>query len=500
MVARLFGRSLMIGAMFAILQSTWEWLTGIPHLSAYLTAGYVAYLLWIAGWIALQKREPVATLSWLLSLAALPYLGLLIYYLLGPQKVKRQRLRRGRSRSGMEQYSSVCPPDSDCTELSKIAQSTSGLPPSTATAVDWLVDGSATYAAILSAVATARDHIHVEYYIFNPDRSGTALRDALVERARAGVKVRLLLDAVGSSKVGKRFLRPLLEAGGEAVWFHPAQLLKPFKRPWLNMRTHRKLVIVDGRIAFTGGINITDEENEQLRPDAYRDLHMKVEGHIVRSLQLVFVEDWLYATGQGRDAFHGQALWPDDAPRRADGDITAQVLVSGPDSSWETIHRLHVAAIHEARERVWLVTPYFVPGEAARMALTSAALGGLDTRLLVPTLSDSRLVTWAARSYFDELLEAGVRIFEYGPRMLHTKAFVADDEVCIVGSANFDNRSFRLNFELSMMYRDRALCAELTAMLAREIASAREVRFNRHRPLWRSRLPEAFARLTSPLL
>ncbi|HEY0335380.1 MAG TPA: cardiolipin synthase [Stenotrophomonas sp.] len=486
--------------MFAILQSAWEWLVGIPNLTAYLTAGYLAYLLWIAGWIALQKREPVATLSWLLCLAALPYLGLLIYYLLGPQKVKRQRLRRGRSRSGMEHYSSVCPPDSDCTELAKIAQSTTGLPPSTATSVQWLVDGGATYAAVLKAIADARDHLHLEYYIFNPDHIGTVVRDALVERARAGVKVRLLLDAVGSSKVRKRFLRPLLDAGGEAVWFHPAQLLKPFKRPWVNMRTHRKLVIVDGRVAFTGGINITDEEDERLRPDAYRDLHMRVEGHVVRSLQLVFVEDWLYATGQGRDAFARQQLWPEDAPRRADGQIDAQVLVSGPDSSWETIHRLHVAAIHEAQKRVWLVTPYFVPGEAARMAITSAALGGLDVRLLVPTMSDSRLVTWAARSYFDELLEAGVRIFEYGPRLLHTKAFIADDECCVVGSANFDNRSFRLNFELSMMYRDRQLCAQLSALLSSEMASAREVQFNRRRPLWRSRLPEAFARLTSPLL
>jgi len=486
--------------MLATLNSAWEWIAGIPHLSAYLTAGYFTYLLWIVAWIVLQKREPVATLSWVLSLAALPYIGLLIYYLLGPQKVKRQRLRRGRSRSGMEHYTSVCPPDDDCDELSRIAQATSGMPPGSATGVEWLVDGAATYAAILQAVAGARDHLHLEYYIFNPDRSGTALRDALVERARAGVKVRLLLDAVGSSRVRRRFLRPLLEAGGEVAWFHPAQLLKPFQRPWVNMRTHRKLVIVDGRQAFTGGINITDEENDSLRADAYRDLHMRIEGQVVRNLQLVFIEDWIYASGQGRAAFEGQVLWPDDLPGRAAGGIEAQVLVSGPDSSWETIHRLHVAAIHEAKRRVWLVTPYFVPGEAARMALTSAALGGLDARLLVPLMSDSHLVTWAARSYFDELLEAGVRIYEYGPRMLHTKAFIADDEVCIVGSANFDNRSFRLNFELSMMFRDAALTAGLATHVEREMALAREVRFNRHRPLWRSRLPEAVARLTSPLL
>ncbi|WP_434031877.1 cardiolipin synthase [[Pseudomonas] boreopolis] len=486
--------------MLATLQGAWDWLAGIPHLGAYITAAYVMYLLWILGWIILQKREPVATLSWVLSLAALPYLGLLIYYLLGPQKVKRQRLRRGRARSGMEHYSSVCPPDADCTELGKIAQSTCGVAPSSATRAEWLVDGAATYASILQAISQARDHIHLEYYIFNPDRTGTRIRDALVERARAGVKVRLLLDAVGSSRVKRRFLRPLLDAGGEMAWFHPTQLLKPFKRPWVNMRTHRKIVVVDGLVAFTGGINVTDEEDEALRADAYRDLHMRLEGHVVRSLQLVFLEDWIYATGQGRERFAGQQLWPEHAPRRRDGAIDAQVLVSGPDSSWETIHRLHVAAIHEARERVWLATPYFVPGEAARMALTSAALGGLDARLLVPRMSDSRLVTYAARSYFDELLEAGVRIFEYGPRMLHTKAFVADDDVCIVGSANFDNRSFRLNFEVSMLFRDRGVAQDLSRLLAHEMAQAQEVRFERHRPLLRSRLPEAFARLLSPLL
>jgi len=268
----------------------------------------------------------------------------------------------------------------------------------------------------------------------------------------------------------------------------------------MNMRTHRKLVVIDGRVAFTGGINITDEEDESRRADAYRDLHMRLAGHVVRSLQLVFVEDWIYATGQPPERFAIAQLWPHDMPSRKDGRIDAQVLVSGPDSAWETIHRLQVAAIHEARERVWLVTPYFVPGEAARMALTSAALGGLDVRLLVPKMSDSWFVTQAARSYFDELLLAGVKIYEYGPRMLHTKAFIADHDVCIVGSANFDHRSFRLNFELSMMLVDADRVAALEKILAAEFDAAVQVRNDRRRSLWLHRVPEAFARLASPLL
>ncbi|MBP7788798.1 phospholipase D-like domain-containing protein, partial [Thermomonas sp.] len=187
-------------------------------------------------------------------------------------------------------------------------------------------------------------------------------------------------------------------------------------------------------------------------------------------------------------------------PPPAHGPVHAQVLTSGPDSDWEAIHRLHVGAIHAAKRRVWLVTPYFVPGEAAMMALTSAGFGGLDVRLLVPKTSDSTLVTYAARSYFDSLLEAGVKVYEYGPRMLHTKALLVDDELALVGSANFDHRSFRLNFEVCLLIRDAGVAGDLAKLIEGEFAQAPRVRADRERPLWRARLPEAFARLLSPLL
>jgi len=473
----------------------WGWFVELPRLGLYLAVAWLLYVVGLSVWIVLQKREPVATLSWVMSLALLPYVGFLIYFLLGPQKIQRQRLRRGRSRSGLEQFSGALAGDPQCLELARLGQATTGLPPSTAVSAQWLVDGHATYKSLLQAIATAHHHVHLEYYIWNPDRTGLRLRDALVERARAGVKVRVLLDAVGAGRMRRRHLQPLLDAGAEVGWFHPTKF-RPFTRPWVNLRSHRKIVVVDGTTGFVGGINITDEENEALRPDAYRDLHLRVEGAVVRSLQLVFVEDWVYAAGCDPHAFGAAEYWPESAP----GAIGAQVLVSGPDSSWEAIHRLHVAAIHEARRRVWLVTPYFVPGEAARMALTSAALGGLDTRLLVPRWSDSKLVTLAARSYFDELLKAGVRVYEYGPRMLHTKALLTDEDLCIVGSANFDHRSFRLNFEVSMLLRDREGCDALARLLESEFALARRVRLDRPMGLWRHRLPEAFARLLSPLL
>jgi len=470
----------------------WRELVSFDHLKLVLAVGWAGYVLWLGLWIVLQKRSPAATLSWLISLAALPYLGFLVYYVFGPQRIQRQRLRRVRSRAALPPLPAGLKPDAEAAELARVAQGSTGLPPATATCARLLVDGAAKYDALLAAIAQAQSHVHLEYYIYEPDRTGTALRDALAERARAGVQVRLLLDAVGSKKVSKRFLRPLLEAGGEVAWFHPLRLRWFWKRPWLNLRTHRKIVVIDGRVGFTGGINITDEQDERLRNDAYRDLHLQLEGDIVRSLQLVFVEDWAYATGTAPRQLPGPPPQP--------GAVAAQVVVSGPDSPLEAIHRVHVSAIHAAQRRVWLVTPYFVPGEAAMMSLTSAALGGLDVRLLVPKVSDSRLVTYAARSYFDELLAAGVRIYEYGPRLLHTKALLCDDDLAIVGSANFDHRSFRLNFEVSVLFRNRDVADGLAGLIEHECGRAVRVRDDRDRPLWRSRMPEALARLVSPLL
>ncbi|WP_374012720.1 cardiolipin synthase [Pseudoxanthomonas koreensis] len=482
--------------MSGYLHAAWDWLDRIPYLGLILVLAWLGYILGLGVWIVLQKREPVATLSWVMSLALLPYVGFLIYFLLGPQRIKRQRLRRGRSRTGMTRYSDVCAADDACVELARVGQATTGLPPSTAYSAQWLVDGHATYAALLEAIEAADHHIHLEYYIWKPDRTGLRLLDALARRARAGVHVRLLLDAVGSAGLKARHLRALVEAGGEFSWFHPTRF-RPFTRPWVNLRTHRKIAVVDGKVGFIGGVNVTDDQDETLAPQAFRDLHLRVDGAVVRSLQLAFVEDWVYAAGADPAGFDDRHYWPAHEP----GPVLAQLLVSGPDSSWEAIHRLYVAAIHEARQRVWVVTPYFVPGEAARMALTSAALGGLDTRLLVPRRSDSRLVTLAARSYFDELVQAGVQVYEYaGPRMLHTKALLTDDHLCIVGSANFDYRSFRLNFEASMMVRDTEACASLARLLEAEFAAASRVRPDRPCGLWRHRLPESLARLLSPLL
>ncbi|MDQ3205789.1 MAG: PLDc N-terminal domain-containing protein, partial [Pseudomonadota bacterium] len=225
------------------LHQTWQAFLSIPHLGLYLVLGWLGYLIGLGGWIILQKREPAATLSWLISLAALPYLGFLIYYVFGPQRIRRQRVRRGRARASLPELPPGLSPSAEAVELALVGQATTGLPPTTATSVRLLVDGGAKYEALLADVSAATSFVHLEYYIYCPDRTGTALRDALVERARAGVKVRVLLDAVGSSKVTRAFMRPLLEAGGEMAWFHPMRLQRFWKRPWLNLRSHRKIVV-----------------------------------------------------------------------------------------------------------------------------------------------------------------------------------------------------------------------------------------------------------------
>lgn len=489
--------------MFDLWGWMWDWLHTIPvigpKIGPALLIGWLTYLVLLGGWIVLQKREPVATMSWLLGLALLPYIGFLVYHLLGPQKIQRQRLRRARSR--LESDALVSGPghtdySPEALELAKLAQASTGLPPSSARDVRLLIDGAAKYDALIADIGLAKHHVHLEYYIFTPDHTGALVRDALMACAKRGVRVRVLLDAIGSGRCSRVFLAPLVDAGGEIAWFHPSHFWRFWWRPWLNLRTHRKIVVIDNRIAYTGGINITDDENERLRGDAYRDLHLRIDGDAARELQLVFAEDWVYATGR-RDLISDIArTLPDASP----GDISTQVLTSGPDSSWEAIHRLHVGLIHAARQRVWLVTPYFVPGEAAMMALTSAALGGIDVRLLVPRMSDSRLVTLAARSYYDDLMAAGVKVYEYGPRMLHTKALLVDDASVIVGSANFDHRSFRLNFEVSVLFEDRRLGEQMAKLISGEFSNAPRVRADRLQPLLRSRLPEALARLMSPLL
>jgi cardiolipin synthase len=450
------------------------------------------YLVVMAVWIILQRSEPVATLGWIMALAFLPYLGFLIYYVLGPQRIKRSGRRRLASHTAVGARGKS-PANSEAAQLDRLATAMTGFPPSSATRVDLLVDGVATYDALVAAIEAATQHVHLEYYIYAGDRTGTRIRDALIARAQAGVKVRVLLDGVGS-RLKRAFVEPLEAAGVELAFFHPVRWwMTPFIRPKLNLRSHRKIVVCDGRVGFTGGINVTDDENEGLNDKAFHDLHLRVEGDAVRWLQVAWLEDWHYATEKRVD---DAGVLPDPS----NGPIAAQVIPAGPDNHWEPVHRMQVQAINGADRRVWLATPYFVPSRAALFALEGAAMRGLDVRIVVPKLSDSKLVTAAARSYFDRLLEAGVRVYEYGPRMLHTKALLVDDDEAIIGTSNFDTRSFALNFEIVMLFRDGGVGAKLAASMQADMAASVEVKKDSPKPGALSRFGEAAARLFAPIL
>ena len=474
------------------------------HWKTALSVAWTLYIAILSVWIMLQKRPPVATLGWILSLAALPYVGFGVYYFFGPQRMRKQRLKRLRTRASaygardlalLEQAAREAPPL--LRQIAALGTASCGLPLSSATAAELLSGGARTFDAILEAVDAAQHHIHLEYYIYEPDGIGTLLRDRLIARAQAGVQVRLLIDALGAKRVGRRFLAPLREAGAQVALFHDSRIGRRL-RPVINYRTHRKIVVCDGCVGFTGGVNITDEEDPRARPDAYHDVHLRLEGAAVRWLQTTFLEDWAYATGE-RPRRLGEDLLPKLLPVLDAGRIPVQIVSSGPDTPLEPIHRMQVAAIHGATQRCWLTTPYFVPTDAALMALTSAALRGVDVRLLVPERSDSRIVSAAARSYFAELMAAGVRIWEYRERMLHSKTLVVDEHCAMIGTANFDQRSFSLNFEVMAVVYGPTLTQPLAQQFETDLRHSAPVRARRRLSFWQ-RLGEAGARLFSPLL
>ena len=466
-----------------------------------LVAVEIVYLALLLVWIVMQKRSPVATLAWVFGLALLPLLGFAIYYLFGPRRISKTRMRRLRARNwmvealDMRKTSSAGPHAGIPAELSSLARLgtlVSEMPVAACSQVKLLKDGAQTFEALLAAIRDARHHIHLEYYIFQPDTLGRLFLEALTQRAKAGVKVRLLLDAVGSARMRRRHLKALRRAGGEVAFFHKVHLFS-FK-PRFNFRTHRKLAVIDGHTGFFGGLNIAKEADERLSPAAYRDTHVRMEGSAVRWLQTVFLEDWNYTTGSTQLE---EEYFPSHAQAQPH---CVQLIPSGPDLRFKAIRDVYFTAISTARQRVWISTPYFVPDEAMLTALTSAALRGVDVRLLVPKRSDSWVVTLAGRSYYDELLLAGVRLFEYLPRLLHAKTLLVDNALSVIGTANMDVRSFELNFEISAIFYGTEMAQALTQCFLEDLGAASSLpRFRGRRPFGQ-RFLESFARLFSPLL
>ena len=471
------------------------------------------YVVGLATWILFEKRSPVATLAWILSLVALPYVGFVLFFFFGPRRIVRKRLKHKRAR-GKFAAQNLPPWVAPAVEADERVQQLvqlgvkSGEPPADAcTEARILHSAEVTYDTILDAIATAKHHIHVAYYIFDARRSGMRVRDALIAKAKEGVTVRLLVDGVGSS-LGRKFLKPMHEAGIKFARFNPVALSRLRSR--IDFRNHRKIVVVDGCVGFTGGINIADEyleaEVEGTAPPPrtkkgrelqgpWRDTHLMLRGDVVRWLQLVFLDDWFYATGfvpREKEYF---------PPPSGQGDDLVQVIASGPDRDYEVIQKMYFAAIATARQRVFVTTPYFVPDDAVLTALTTAALRGVDVRILVPRRSDSLVVTAAARSYYDPILAAGGRIYEYQPTMIHAKTLLVDDFFAAVGTANMDNRSFRLNFEVTAVMYGAVHAEELAEAFRKDLRVSKEIKAQARKKIpFHWRFLEAGARVLSPLL
>ena len=471
----------------------------LTHLRAITVALATAWALVMAGVILLQRRSPAATLAWLLVLLLLPGVGLVLYRLIGPLRLQRKRLRRRVARrivaDAATAMASLRAAHAAELQVARVPIAMREAPPLHAHYLDLYLDGAAAYAALFEAIRAARHHVHLEYYIFEPDRIGTRLRDLLIDKARAGVTVRLLVDGTGSSRLRERFLRPLRQAGGEVAWFNPVSL-RWIRTRRADFRNHRKIVVCDGAVAFTGGMNIADVQTAELTPHAWRDTHVRIAGAAALPIQRVFLEDWLFATTKLPPQI--ETLFPLPAQM---GTQVAQIVASGPDHEAMPIHDAYFTAITRAEKRLWLTTPYFVPGEPLTTALCTAAMRGVDVRLLIPLRGDSRLIDLAARSYVPELLASGVKVYEYLPRFVHAKTIVVDDDLAIVGTANLDTRSFRLNFEMTALLYDEPLAARLAAAFEVDLTESRAIQ---PVPLAQQklarRLAEAGARLLSPLL
>ena len=440
------------------------------------------------------------TLAWILAIVALPGVGALAYLALADPHVRRtarrKRMRREDVRRAVAERLRGGPRGvAHAGSLMRLATGVTGLLPSGGNRVEFLAEDDTAFRRLEEAVRSARRSLWVEYYIIRNDATGKDFLDLLAARARDGLEVRLLFDAIGSMRLDAARLGAIRAAGGRAEPFLP---LNPFRRRWsVHLRNHRKLVVVDGERGFTGGMNVGDVYSGRARLRGlahFRDSHLALEGPAVADLALTFAEDWAFATGE-RLVSHASPV-----PLPGARDVVA-IIASGPDQEYNASGMVHFAAISQARERCWLTTPYFVPDGETLRALQAAALRGVDVRLLLPAQGDVPVVTPAARSYYRSLLRSGVRVWEYQPTMLHAKTLVADGEVSLVGSANVDFRSFRLNFELGALVVSPGFAGRLEARFAEDLGRSREVTEAQlaARTAW-TRLGQGAARLLAPLL
>lgn len=462
-------------------------------------------------WILMTKPDATAAVAWCLCVLFLPFLGALLFVLFGYQHVRRplknkilhKQLYRVSLDVGGDQSARwliAKPPsttpvaeETPLEALRRLADHVGALPNSAGNAVDLYHEGNAAFEAIFQAIAEAKHHVHLEFFIFQPDDLGRKMIDVLAAKARQGVEVRLLYDAMGSHRLRQKLLKPLHDAGGQTSVFLPINILR--RRIQINMRNHRKILIADGQVGFTGGLNVGNEYlglNEVF--GFWRDTHLRLRGPAVGSLQRVFCEDWDYAAEERL----GEKYFP---PIEKQGPYDVQVIDSGPDRDVKGIREVYFASILKAKKRIWIATPYFVPDLAILDALRLAAYMGVDVRLLCQLHPDKWLPQWAAQFYWTDILDAGVKVYQYSRGMMHAKVVIVDHDWSSVGSANLDKRSLFLNFEANCLIYHREINAQLAGQFEEDFRCSikLDAKVYNNRPI-SVRLLENGARLFSPVL
>lgn len=471
----------------------------------FLTVAYAVTIISIVGVIVSENRNPVKSLAWVTVLLALPALGLILYIIFG-RNIKNKRIISRRNRRRLRRRESAyradlskLPHNSQTNSIVRLAHSLSGSVYYRNSSAMIYNNGAQKMDALIADINNARHYINIQYYIISDDKTGSRLRDALIERARAGVTVRVIYDHVGSFKVRRRFFKQMQREGIQVYPFFKVTF--PGLGSRINWRNHRKICVIDGIVGYIGGMNIADRYVDGGKFPLWRDLHMRITGPAVSALQYSFAVDW---------NFMGQPLIedaiPEDVPEQsvpADSIPVAgmQLLTAGPTGQWSNIAFMMLKAISSARKCIYIQTPYFVPTEALLNALQVSALSGVDVRIMIPRRSDSDMLRWASSSYIKECLQAGIKIYLFEAGMLHSKAMLVDDEFATIGSTNFDFRSVEHNFESNMFVYSREFNERLKRIFLEDQARSHRVTSTewRRRPLGQKTM-ESVMRLFAPIL
>lgn len=452
--------------------------------------------------VLMDNRQPAKTMAWVLVLLFVPVVGIVLYFFFG-QNVRKMRFISQRSldqltrRSMLEfvEQRELRLPDEYRTQIRLFANQNMSLPFKDNEA-DIYTSGYDFFPALLRAIAEAKHHIHLEVYIFADDALGRLVADALIARSKAGVEVRLIYDDVGSWRVKKSFFERMRNAGIDVHAFMPVKF--PAFTSKVNYRNHRKLCVIDGTVGFIGGMNIALRYVKGTPRQPWRDTHLCVRGGAVYALQCSFLVDWYFVD---RTLITNRRYYP-PVSWHINNDCIAQVVTGSPVAQWPDMMQGYVRVLLEAQQYVYIATPYFLPTEPILFAMRTAALAGVDVRLMLPRHSDSRLLEWASISYVMETLEAGVKVLLYTAGFNHSKLLVCDDSLCTCGSANVDFRSFENNFEANIFFYDRTMALRMKQVFLDDEAHCTtidNVRELTHRP-FRLRLWESVVRLISPLL